>query len=177
LFGKEGDARLTVIRFGKNITVSALLFRRFFYHCLVNMTHYLSGAMDPNRESGLGSDSDNMAELAALLTTEIPEGRSSLADSHTNLERVAEYCEGNYFQVQNLLRVKGRLYVNNIVEFWLIITCIYDSLRTRGLLLKRPKIIQPSHWPVLLTKSTPLHTTSCSYWTFKPLSLQKWKVR
>jgi hypothetical protein len=56
--------------------------------------------MDPNRESGLGSDSDNMAELAALLTTEIPEGRSSLADSHTNLERVAEYCEGNYFQVR-----------------------------------------------------------------------------
>ncbi|KAJ4440689.1 hypothetical protein ANN_08837 [Periplaneta americana] len=57
--------------------------------------------MDPNRESGLGSDSDNMAELAALLTTEIPEGRSSLADSHTNLERVAEYCEGNYFQSEN----------------------------------------------------------------------------
>jgi len=69
----------------------------------VNMTHYyLSGAMDPNRESGLGSDSDNMAELAALLTTEIPEGRSSLADSHTNLERVAEYCEANYFQVSVL---------------------------------------------------------------------------
>ncbi|XP_067014880.1 abl interactor 2 isoform X2 [Anabrus simplex] len=57
--------------------------------------------MDPNRESGLGSDSDNMAELAALLQTEIPDGRSSLADSHTNLERVAEYCEGNYFQSEN----------------------------------------------------------------------------
>lgn len=57
--------------------------------------------MDPNRESGLGSESDNMAELAALLQTEIPEGRSSLADSHTNLERVAEYCEGNYFQSEN----------------------------------------------------------------------------
>nr|CAD7400906.1 unnamed protein product [Timema poppensis] len=42
-----------------------------------------------------------MVELAALLTTEIPEGRSSLADSHTNLERVAEYCEGNYFQSEN----------------------------------------------------------------------------
>ncbi|XP_063218111.1 abl interactor 2 [Bacillus rossius redtenbacheri] len=59
------------------------------------------GIMDPSRESGLGSDSDNMAELAALLTTEIPEGRSSLADSHTNLERVAEYCEDNYFQSEN----------------------------------------------------------------------------
>lgn len=73
---------------------------------LLNMTHYyLSGAMDPNRESGLGSDSDNMAELTALLTTEIPDGRSNLADSHTNLERVAEYCEGNYFQVNVTLRV------------------------------------------------------------------------
>jgi hypothetical protein len=108
LFGKKGDARLTVTCLGKNITVSTLLFRRFFYHPLVNMTHYhLSGPMDPNRESGLGSDSDNMAELAALLMTERPEGSSSLADSHTNPERVAEYCEGNYFQVRSLLRVKG----------------------------------------------------------------------
>lgn len=57
--------------------------------------------MDPSRESGLGSDSDNMAELAALLNTEIPEGQNNLTDSHTNLERVAEYCEGNYFQVGN----------------------------------------------------------------------------
>lgn len=40
-----------------------------------------------------------MAELAALLNTEIPEGQNNLADSHTNLERVADYCEGNYFQV------------------------------------------------------------------------------
>ncbi|XP_039290526.1 abl interactor 2 isoform X2 [Nilaparvata lugens] len=57
--------------------------------------------VDPSRESGLGSDSDNMAELAALLNTEIPEGQNSLTDSHTNLERVAEYCEGNYFQAEN----------------------------------------------------------------------------
>ncbi|EEB15190.1 conserved hypothetical protein [Pediculus humanus corporis] len=42
-----------------------------------------------------------MAELTILLNTEIPEGRSNLADSHTNLERVAEYCEGNYFQSEN----------------------------------------------------------------------------
>ncbi|CAG9135817.1 unnamed protein product [Plutella xylostella] len=42
-----------------------------------------------------------MAELAALLQTEIPEGRSHLTDSHTNLERVAEYCEANYFQSEN----------------------------------------------------------------------------
>ena len=100
MFRKKGDPRLTVICLGKNITVSAFPLRPFLYYPLVNMTHYyLSGAMDPNRELGLGSDSDNMAELAALLMTEIPEGRSNLADSHTNLERVAEYCEGNYFQV------------------------------------------------------------------------------
>lgn len=42
-----------------------------------------------------------MAELAALLRHEIPEGRNNLADSHTNLERVAEYCEANYFQAEN----------------------------------------------------------------------------
>ncbi|XP_048007598.1 abl interactor 2 isoform X1 [Leguminivora glycinivorella] len=42
-----------------------------------------------------------MAELAALLQTEIPEGRNHLTDSHTNLERVAEYCEANYFQSEN----------------------------------------------------------------------------
>lgn len=41
--------------------------------------------MDSRRESGVGSDSDTMAELTILLTTEIPEGRSNLADSHTNL--------------------------------------------------------------------------------------------
>lgn len=46
-------------------------------------------------------DSENMAELAALLRQDIPEGRTNLSDSHTNLERVAEYCEANYFQAEN----------------------------------------------------------------------------
>lgn len=57
--------------------------------------------MDPGRESGLGSDTDNMAELAALINAEIPDGQNNLKDSYTNLERVADYCEGNYFQVRN----------------------------------------------------------------------------
>ncbi len=67
------------------------------------MINNVSGSIDPSRESGLGSDSDNMAELAALLNTEIPEGQNNLSDSHTNLERVAEYCEGNYFQVCSIV--------------------------------------------------------------------------
>ena len=43
------------------------------------------------------------ADLDSLITSEIPEGRQNLLDSYTNLERVAEYCENNYFQVFQLL--------------------------------------------------------------------------
>ncbi|CAG7836408.1 unnamed protein product [Allacma fusca] len=42
-----------------------------------------------------------MSDLNTLLSTEIPEGLQSLQDSHVNLERVAEYCESNYFQIEN----------------------------------------------------------------------------
>ena len=40
-----------------------------------------------------------MADLHSLIVQEIPKGRQDLIDSHTNLERVAEYCEGNYIDV------------------------------------------------------------------------------
>ncbi|KAF4532476.1 hypothetical protein B566_EDAN003052 [Ephemera danica] len=60
-----------------------------------------AGRMMGRGGSELGSDTDQLAELAALLSTELPEGRASLADSHQNLQRVAEYCEENYYQSEN----------------------------------------------------------------------------
>jgi len=49
------------------------------------------------------SDFEKMAaaDLDTLLTAEIPDGRQNLLDSFTNLERVAEYCENNYYQCPN----------------------------------------------------------------------------
>ena len=41
------------------------------------------------------------ADLDTLLTADIPEGRQNLLDSHENLEKVAEYCENNYYQCEN----------------------------------------------------------------------------
>ena len=48
------------------------------------------------------------ADLDSLITSEIPEGRQNLLDSYTNLERVAEYCENNYFQVSAMSVVSQR---------------------------------------------------------------------
>jgi hypothetical protein len=42
---------------------------------------------------------DQMGDLQHLIQNEIPEGRSSLENSHTNLEKVAAFCEANYIQV------------------------------------------------------------------------------
>ena len=41
------------------------------------------------------------ADLDTLITADIPEGRQNLLDSFANLERVAEYCENNYYQCEN----------------------------------------------------------------------------
>ncbi|KAM3608308.1 uncharacterized protein V6R79_022863 [Siganus canaliculatus] len=45
-----------------------------------------------------------MAELQMLLEEEIPAGRRALLDSHSNLERVADYCETNYVQAPDKQR-------------------------------------------------------------------------
>ena len=46
---------------------------------------------------GMGEVQD--IDLNSLMEHEIPEGRQNLVESHSNLERVAEYCESNYLQV------------------------------------------------------------------------------
>ena len=69
------------------------------------------------------------ADLDSLITSEIPEGRQNLLDSYTNLERVAEYCENNYFQCDNkraaLEETKGfqqqsRLKVTQLICFLML---------------------------------------------------------
>lgn len=54
----------------------------------------VSSNQDPQQQGA----ENIMDDLAALIRTEIPEGRQNLKESFTNLERVAEYCEDNYYR-------------------------------------------------------------------------------
>lgn len=80
------------------------------FHLIFRLTHPLYTPIFPiliklfsldssyqDRQSAMGSE-NIMDELASLVRTEIPEGRQSLRDSYTNLERVAEYCEDTYYR-------------------------------------------------------------------------------
>ncbi|KAG5670227.1 hypothetical protein PVAND_000504 [Polypedilum vanderplanki] len=44
---------------------------------------------------------NTMDEIITLIKQDLPEGRQSLKDSFTNLERVAEYCEDSYYRSEN----------------------------------------------------------------------------
>ena len=57
-------------------------------------------SIHPLQEKDLQADT-MAADLDTLISTEIPEGKQNLLDSFTNLEKVAEYCENNYFQCEN----------------------------------------------------------------------------
>lgn len=46
-----------------------------------------------------------LADLLSLIEHDIPDGRQNLKDSHSNLEKVADYCESNYFQVTELCQI------------------------------------------------------------------------
>ena len=43
----------------------------------------------------------NAGDIIQLIEHDIPEGRRQLQDSYTNLERVADYCQRNYLQVND----------------------------------------------------------------------------
>lgn len=45
-----------------------------------------------------------MNEILALIETDIPECQQNLRDNHGNLERVAEYCDTNYYRSNNKLQ-------------------------------------------------------------------------
>lgn len=40
-----------------------------------------------------------MTELTQLIDKEIPDGRQSLQENFSNLERLAQYCQENYIKV------------------------------------------------------------------------------
>ena len=46
-----------------------------------------------------------MAELYQLQEQEIPEAMGQLQESHNNLKKVADYCEGLYLQVRWMTKI------------------------------------------------------------------------
>lgn len=63
-----------------------------------------NGMMVKNNNNNIESDPQLiMNEIITLIDNEIPECQQNLRDNHRNLERVAEYCDTNYFRSSNKL--------------------------------------------------------------------------
>lgn len=63
-----------------------------------------NGMMVRNINNNLEPDPRaTMNDIMALIETEIPECQQNLRDNHRNLERVAEYCDTNYFRANSKL--------------------------------------------------------------------------
>lgn len=48
--------------------------------------------------SSNGVPNDQTVDFRSLIETKIPTGRSTLEDTHTNLNNVARFCEDNYLR-------------------------------------------------------------------------------
>ena len=106
-------------------------------------------------------------DLGSLFASDLPEGRQNLLDSYTNLERVAEYCENNYFQSDNkraaLEETKGYTTQSLASVAYQINTLAYNFL-------------QVENWVAVQNVSC---LTSCDRrcWTCKPRSWARWSPR
>uniref|UniRef100_A0A1A9WS30 SH3 domain-containing protein n=1 Tax=Glossina brevipalpis TaxID=37001 RepID=A0A1A9WS30_9MUSC len=69
---------------------------KYFHHAIKGPCRQACNFQKPFRHMVMGENI--MDELATLIRTEIPDGRQSLRDSYTNLERVADYCEDTYYR-------------------------------------------------------------------------------
>ena len=82
-----------------------------------------------------------MAELVGLIQHEIPEGRKQLQESHTNLERVADYCERNYLQVRICISINSIYCDAGITRFHFYCACNAHEIVFRFDMLMSPQTL------------------------------------